>query len=195
MLSRQTGLTIIEAMITLLIIGILASVALPGFSAQMRAARLKSVAEDFNADLILARNEAIRINAPVYFNTQIKADGSWCYGIGSASNNAVCDCTTAPGCDVKAVNIDVDKKISVLFSNLFDLNFRFEPKNGVPRDIDGSKWAGIKTLAITNPDKKQIYISLGNSSRSNICTGSGKAATGGYTQIATLTEDSSGHCL
>jgi type IV fimbrial biogenesis protein FimT len=63
--SRQHGFTLIELMITLLIFGILLSLAGPPFQAWVRGTQLRTYAESFQSAVQLARAEAIKRNAYV----------------------------------------------------------------------------------------------------------------------------------
>ena len=59
----QAGFTIIELMISLLLLSILAAVALPSFSEFQRNNRLDSAAQNLNSTVRLARSEAIAKNS------------------------------------------------------------------------------------------------------------------------------------
>ncbi len=63
--SRQQGFTLIELMITLLIFGILLSLAGPPFQAWVRGTQLRTYAESFQSAVQLARAEAIKRNTYV----------------------------------------------------------------------------------------------------------------------------------
>lgn len=201
---KAKGFTLIELMVVIAIIAILAAIAAPSFTSQIRNARLKTATEEFNSDLIFARNEAIRRNAAVFFNMQVKVDGTWCYALGSTTGTAVCDCATTPStiCDIRMVTVDKARAISTKYvaasDSLFDKNFRLEARNGFPRDADGSKWTAPtrKTLVLTNSDGKELYTTISSNGRTKTCTGTGSAALGSYNSITTITSSSdTGNCL
>ena len=59
-LRRQTGVTLIELLVTISIAAILMAVAVPGFQDFFRRTRIDTAASDFMATLNYARSEAIR---------------------------------------------------------------------------------------------------------------------------------------
>lgn len=75
--ARVSGYTLLELMVTLAIVAILASVAVPSFTDFVRSQRLRSVAADLNSSLQLARSEAVKRNANV---TVARVGSSWAEG-------------------------------------------------------------------------------------------------------------------
>jgi type IV fimbrial biogenesis protein FimT len=63
--ERQTGVTLIELLVTISIAAILLAIAVPGFQDFFRRNRVDSAASDLMAALNLARSEAIRRGVPV----------------------------------------------------------------------------------------------------------------------------------
>jgi len=105
--KHEKGFTLVELMITVAIVGIIASLAVPSFSEMIERNRLKEAAEGLKSDLMFARTEAIKRSSNI--NMTVKKGSSWCYGIDIDNNtdntdaNAVCDCATSGSCAVKTV--------------------------------------------------------------------------------------------
>ncbi|AZN38138.1 GspH/FimT family pseudopilin [Iodobacter ciconiae] len=78
-LQKHHGFSLIEIMIVLVIFGVLAAIAMPGFQDWVRSAKLRSFAESFQTAVQTARAEAINRNAYVELvltNSAVGADAA-----------------------------------------------------------------------------------------------------------------------
>ncbi|MBK6676964.1 MAG: GspH/FimT family pseudopilin [Rhodocyclaceae bacterium] len=71
------GITLIETMITITILGILVALAMPAIGDWLLNTRLRNAAESIQNGLQMARNEAVRCNVPVEFMLDPAYDSSW----------------------------------------------------------------------------------------------------------------------
>jgi len=89
--QKRKGFTLIELLITVVILGILVSLAAPSMFSILEGRKLKGAAENLQVDLMFVKTETIKRNTPV--RIQFKFDSvdttKWCYGM---KVNAACDC-------------------------------------------------------------------------------------------------------
>lgn len=74
--GHQSGFTLVEVMVTVILIAILASLAAPSFQSTIARFRVRTAAESLMSGLQLARTEALRRNQPVRFTLGARA-GNW----------------------------------------------------------------------------------------------------------------------
>ena len=66
-LNRQAGMTLIELMIGIVVLGILLALGVPTFSRWTQSSQIRNAAEAIHNGLMLARAEAVRRNTTVRF--------------------------------------------------------------------------------------------------------------------------------
>ena len=89
------GFTLIESMITVAIMAIVATFALPVLTSGLTNNSLKSASQELLSEISLARTTAMKNNANVEISF---VDGAnWCYGIDHDTSNT-CSCSTKTNC-------------------------------------------------------------------------------------------------
>lgn len=95
------GFTLIEVMVSLVIVGVLALAAVPVVRHLLIQGRLSAAAEGLASQLRLARSEAIQRQQTVYVHLQ--SGTSWCYGSNVGSD---CVCSPSSTCGLSTVSGD-----------------------------------------------------------------------------------------
>ncbi len=94
----DTGLTLLELVICVAVLGVLGMLALPSLGTQMEKQRLRNAAQMLAGDITEARFLAAQRGQPVHVLAQ---DGpQWCWGVAMSS---ACDCSAAQACRIHAV--------------------------------------------------------------------------------------------
>lgn len=75
--DRQHGVTLIELMVALALLGLLLLAGLPAFQTMLSNLRVRSVAESVLSGVQLARTEALKRNQNVSFNLDATTGGGW----------------------------------------------------------------------------------------------------------------------
>lgn len=125
--ARSRGLTLVEALVSLAILGIIASVALPTMQHMRDTTRLKGLAQQVMTDLRYAQNESRKRKTTVTFNVR-SGDGTWCYGL---NEHTACDCNTPNDCTLdgeeKVVSSTSHPGLDVL-PGVTNSRFNFRPQ-------------------------------------------------------------------
>ncbi|MDG1733512.1 MAG: GspH/FimT family protein [Thalassotalea sp.] len=176
------GLTLIEVLITILIISILAGVAGPSFLRSFETRKLVSATEQLYSNLQLARSESLARSSNIYVRLTGSGSNSWRYGISetsncdpslSNSNDAACYLVvddgdgnivagddhvlhTTDGADHKDITIALD------FPDMVNEEITFNPMNGTS-SLSGS-------FVLTNSLGDTATVKLSKLGTAKICS-------------------------
>lgn len=148
---RVGGMTIIELMVGLAIIGVLAAIAAPGFREYFATQRLKGSAEEVFVDLQFARMESVQRNAAVTFTM---ATGGYSITRGAVS--------------VKAVTFSQGTSVS----SGATMVATFEPVRATAAVVNGP------VVVANSATSRTLRVSVNSMGRPSICSPSG--TVGGY---------------
>ena len=157
----QSGFTLIELMITVSIVAILASVAVPSFTGFMRNTEVRGSSESLTQGLQFARTEAVRRNQQICFDWSGSGTG-W-----TVSNG----CAFAPG-SVPATNVvqsspNRDGSIATVVA-MTPADGRRVTFNGfgrvIPNAAGGPAITRIDITATSARMQRRILVSAGDSS-------------------------------
>lgn len=151
-MKRSTGVTLVELLIVVALIGAILVLAAPAFRDMILMQRLRGINAELVTDMQMARSEAVsrRDFARVFFKSDTT---STCYTIyTSAANNTRCDCLAGPGAacsgtmvEIKTVNVPKSLGVEVKPQTGQPVAFAFDwrtgglyliPTDNVPRPLD-----------------------------------------------------------
>jgi len=174
--NMQKGFTLIELLITVVIMGILVSLAAPSMFQILEGRKLKGATENLFADLMFAKTETIKRNNKVILS--FTAGTNWCYGL---SEDTGCNCaTSSPACTIDGIEKIVtsdgygDTSIAFSFFGGTTTETGFEPLRGFAENASGATSNG--SVKFTNGGREAVVM-LSTLGRVRICSDTG---FGGY---------------
>lgn len=177
--TRTRGLTMVELLITVAILGILASVAVPSFGNFLSKRRVEGVASELVTDLQFARSEAVARNADVRV-----LFGTGCYAIYMASATAA-SCTQTGGASItpmaaliKSVQLESGSPVGITREASLS-SFTFEPVLGsASNDVGASP--GVVNVNGTGGTPWSLQLRVTLQGRVKTCSPSGSGYVAGY---------------
>lgn len=166
------GVTLMEVLVTVAIIGILAAVAIPNLTDYFTNQRVKGASENFYVALQNAKFEAAKANTVISLeirpNTPNSSLATWCYGMTPATG-ATCDCQTSGSCADGSVVSNV---------NFPDVNINFNATNRRSFTAVRADANGTQGTVLFSSGTKSLGVKLSTYGRVVICRPSGTTITG-----------------
>jgi len=165
----SSGFTLMELLVTIAIVSIVASVAVPNFRDMVDKGNVAGATDQLYQNLTYARSEAIKLNSPVTLS--FTESSSWCSGL---SDGGVCDCGTTNSCQIDGI----DRSSSYNNYNNTSLsvstalkNANFNPTRGI---LEKAGVPSTGSITITNSDDSTISatISMNLLGRPSVCSDS-----------------------
>ncbi|QZA80380.1 pilus assembly FimT family protein [Deefgea piscis] len=178
---KNRGFTLIELMITLLILGILLSIAVPSFTEWMQRKRVIGVANEFAALIQFSRSEAIKRNANIFLQTTRISDTNWSL----MSSDQQATCTALNPCDLrnmlssnyKETKVKAIKNAAGTNNNLN--NTRINPANPILNFSNATTDTSVQYVTFESGNY-QLNTQVSVTGLTTICIPTGKPAIGGY---------------
>lgn len=110
--NHQSGFTLVELIVTLLIVGILATIAVPGFKSLIASNRQATSYNNILSGLKLARSEAITRREEITAEIMPKDDGGWSLTVSNADEVPILFL------DSSNTSINISNELDVAFNSL-----------------------------------------------------------------------------
>ena len=176
---RSRGLTIIELMTVLVVLGVLITLVAPTFRGMMQRQRVQGIQDQLITDLQLARSElAARASASASSPVAVTFGGDGvvsCYTIHTGGPGATCDCTRAVGqvCqppnvlqEIKTVQLPRAGGIALAASSPSGTSVAFSPPQGLATPAD-------LTINLSGDISGQVRTTVGALGQPDACSPDG----------------------
>ena len=184
MTVKQRGFSLVEIMITLLLLALIINFGVPAMNSFLERNRLKSAAEEIYNQIKYARSESIKQSRPLYL--KFSADGSTAWSLG-ISNTSGCTITETDATNASACRIDVGGTwVRKVFINgttgqsYPDISLSVNPD---PYEISFDQVRGIATagvVTLTSTSGWVIRSSLSALGHVKLCSPTGVTNVAGY---------------
>lgn len=155
-LKQYRGVTTLELMVAIAIVGIITMLAIPMFSYFLNNNTLKAATERLYHDLNYARSEAIKRQQAV--NVIFQSGSNWCYGLTTATS---CNCLVVNNCNLGQVS----------YNDFYDTSLGVSGISTIT-SFDGSRGLASTTgtLSFSTSDGDSTSISLNKLGITSICS-------------------------
>lgn len=160
--KKSSGVTLIELLSVVAVIGILAALAVPSYTQMIQNTRIRSAAESIHNGIQVARTEAVKSNAPVQFDLR-GADSAWTVCVAPAAPGACPDPDDATTIQSRSRGEGSSADVDVVTSDVgpFIFNGLGILTSPIPAAASGLVSIDIDNSAISASDSRELRIVLG----------------------------------
>lgn len=189
-MKKHNGFTLIELMVTLIIVGILLTVGVPSLKTFMQGNQLIATAEELRSAINLARSEAIKLNSRVSIcessnGTSCSATGDWSNGwivfvdaFGTLTNTGAACAAANTNCLLRINEgfSDTQFQVQGLDVNSATINSITFTSRGLPKDVAGVAQPGIFSVCRLDGggntiESRAVILSLSGRVRTSLDAG------------------------
>jgi len=182
-LSRQTGFTLVELMISVTLLAVGATLALPSYREMVEKRQVTHGAEQIMAFVNSAQMEAMKQNRVVTVSYARSADNNWCFGATLGATACDCNETTPTETDFCAINAAPSVITNVNTGNLDLLKsitgdgaYSFDPVRGILTDLNDS----LAVEMSSNNQNYQLNLTVSNTGQAILCSKDSSHSVPGY---------------
>ena len=169
--KQHAGVTLVELLVTVAIIGIIAAIASPALNGFIERQRLRAATEQVLAAVNTARTEATRQSRRLFLGVQAGNNGEWAVGVGDTANcgQTLVNTTT---CTVATVVGTTTQNIPYVWSGLVDHNRISLTTNANTASIDPVRGLVSTPVQITlsSPSGWQTQVLFSTLGRATACS-------------------------
>lgn len=189
--SKNLGLTIVELMISIVLLGTTLALALPSYTQMIEKRQLSQGAEQIHAFLNSMQILASRSQDAVTVSYSRTANDDWCFG--AVIGDAACDCTetntaAADYCSIDNAPALITNEhlgnIGILQSVTGDGSYSFDPTRGILADLDDA----LDVELFSPGGEYQLRLLVSNTGHSTLCSKDQDHAMAGYKPCPTVEE-------
>ena len=180
---RQSGFTMVEVMMSLILVAITAALSLPSYREMVEKRQLTNGAEQIMAFVNSAQMEAMKQNSIVTVSYARTADNNWCFG--ATLGATACDCNETTSTETDFCAIDTAQRV-ITNANTGNINllkaitgdgaYSFDPVRGILTDLDDS----LAVEMSSNNQNYQLNLTVSNTGQAILCSKDSSHEVPGY---------------
>ena len=179
-LRRHRGFSLIEVMMSVVLLAIGTAIALPSFRDQVEKRQITNGAEQIASFINAAQGEAMKGNREVWISWDRTSESEWCVG---ANEDSTCDCTQEDACKIRDREYVIDSSsagnrdlLHSIAGGGDDGAYGFDPVRGLLLDTSD---APVFRLRSPSEDFR-LSLTVNSTGRVQLCSDGEAYAVPGY---------------
>ncbi|MFC1689396.1 GspH/FimT family pseudopilin [Pseudomonadota bacterium] len=191
--SRSRGFTLVEVMMTIVLLAIGMALAIPSYRDMVEKRQITNGAEQLASFINTAQGVAMKTNQVVTVSYSRSDDNDWC--VGAVSGTTACDCTensvdAADYCQIASqpfiLNNGHAGDLELMHDMKGDGAYAFDPIRGLFMDLDDSL-----TVELRSPSEDfRLNLVVNSTGRVTLCSQDSEHGIPGYDTCAAVIEES-----